>query len=610
MGPPAARNESAVNLNQFNSILRQVFLLPVIALLITAGALYWLIQGANATVRLIQDSDARITQATLVSKLLVDEESGLRGYETTSDLRFLQPYLDAEIRLPGEFQRLDNISGGDAEEMRYIADLRNKQQTWRDAFAVPLIATVQAGGRTSDVNLNLHGKELMDQIRQDIGGIIQTAERNRAERIAQWRRQVHTVLVALLVLALAIGILIGLFTRSRLRAVSTAYRTSLEVLGHRAEEIYQSEQQLRTTLASIGDGVITCDASGQIQMMNPIACELTGWSHAEAIGRPLGEVFHIVHETTREPVEDPVAQVRKLNRIVDLANHTVLVRKDGTEMNIADSGAPIRDQHGNILGIVLVFRDITMERRTQDALLANEKLAVAGRLAATIAHEIHNPLDSVSNLLYLMRNGATPDETRQFMDLAEQELARVTQISRAMLGLYRESRAPVPVDLKQMLQEILLLMDRRFVDLGVSIITDMPSRISVAAYPAELRQVFTNLITNAAEAAGQGGKISIRIRPQEAGSSHGGHPVPEGAVVTIADDGPGISDEVRPHLFQPFFTTKGERGTGLGLWVSRGIVNKHGGVIEIASNTAKTEHGTEVSVYLAVSPAIAAATVN
>jgi len=580
-------------------------LLPVIALLITAGALYWQIQGANATVKLIQDSDARITQATLVSKLLVDEESGLRGYETTADIRFLQPYLDAESRLPAEFQRLNDISGGDAEELRYIEDLQSKQQTWRDAFAVPLIATVKAGGKTNDVNLNLHGKELMDEIRQDIGDIIYTAERNRAERIAHWRHQVRTMLSALLVLALAIGILIGLFTRSRLHAVSAAYRTSLEVLGRRAEEIYQSEQQLRTTLASIGDGVISCDAGGRIQMMNPMAREMTGWSHADARDRPLNEVFRIVNEATREPAEDPVAQVKRLNRIVDLAHHTILIRKDGTEINIADSGAPIRDQHGEIIGIVLVFRDITIERRTQEALLANEKLAVAGRLAATIAHEIHNPLDSVSNLLYLMRNGASPEETRQFMDMAEQELARVTQISRAMLGLYRESKAPVLVNLKEMLQEILLLMDRRFVELGVTVSIYLPANISVSAFPAELRQVFTNLISNAAEAAGPGGEVSVRTSPQPAGVGPNGQKLPEGAVVIIADNGAGISEEVRPHLFQPFFTTKGEHGTGLGLWVSRGIVNKHGGVIEVTSNTSDTAHGTAVSVFLATNPTIA-----
>lgn len=594
-----------MNLSQFNNILRQVFLLPVIALLITAGALYWQIQDANATVRLIQDSDARITQATLVSKLLVDEESGLRGYETTSDVRFLQPYLDAEAHLPAEFKRLNDISGSDTEEMRYITDLQSKQQTWRDAFAIPLIATVQAGGKTSDVNLNLHGKELMDEIRSDIADIIHVAERNRAGRITHWRHQVHTMLAALIVFALAIGVLIGLFTRSRLRAVSTAYRTSLEVLGRRAEEIYQSEQQLRTTLASIGDGVISCDASGNIQMMNPVAREMTGWTLDEALGRPLRQIFRIIHETTRQPMEDPIAKVKQVNRVIDLANHTVLIRKDGTEMNIADSGAPIRGQSGEITGIVLVFRDITLERRTQEALLANEKLAVAGRLAATIAHEIHNPLDSVSNLLYLMRNGVSPDESRQFMDMAEQELARVTQISRAMLGLYRESKAPVTVDLKQMLQEILLLMDHRFTELGVTVALELPPGISVAGFPAELRQVFTNLITNAAEAAGAGGEVSVRISPHTSGLTPNGQKLPDGATVIIADNGAGISDEVRPHLFQPFFTTKGEHGTGLGLWVSRGIISKHGGIIEIASNTGDSAHGTAVSVFLASNPIIA-----
>ena len=595
-----------MNLSQFNNILRQVFLLPVIALLITAGALYWQIQNANATVRLIQDSDARITQATLVSKLLVDEESGLRGYETTSDVRFLQPYLDAETHLPTEFKRLNDISGSDAEELRYITDLQDKQQTWRDAFAVPLIATVRAGGKTSDVNLNLHGKELMDEIRGDVADIIHLAEQNRAERIAHWRHQVHTMLAALIVLALAIGVLIGLFTRSRLHAVSAAYRLSLEVLGRRAEEIYQSEQQLRTTLASIGDGVISCDANGNIQMMNPVARQMTGWTLDEALGKPLHDIFRIIHETTREPMEDPVAAIKQLNRVVDLANQTILIRKDGTEVNIADSGAPIRGQNGEIIGIVLVFRDITLERRTQEALLANEKLAVAGRLAASIAHEIHNPLDSVSNLLYLMRNGVSPEESRLFMDMAEQELARVTQISRAMLGLYRESKAPVSVNLKQMLQEILLLMDHRFAELGVTIVADLPSGITVAGFPAELRQVFTNLITNAAEAAGPGGEVSVRISQHAAGQTPNGHKLPDGATVIIADNGAGISEQVRPHLFQPFFTTKGEHGTGLGLWVSQGIINKHGGAIEIASNTIDSTHGTAVSVFLASNPIIAA----
>jgi PAS domain S-box-containing protein len=594
-----------VNLSQFNNILSQVFLLPVVALLVVAAALYVQIRNANVTVNLIQDADARISQATMVSKLIVDEESGLRGYETTADPQFLQPFSEAESHVQEEIQNLDNMTAdADADQKHDITDMRDEHQTWRDAFALPVIAQVRGGGKTNDVDLNLHGKALMDEVRHDLRDIIQKAEETRARRIALWHKQVRTMLLALLFLALGMGLLIGLFTRNRLHAVSAAYRTSLEILGRRAEELFQSEQQLRTTLDSIGDGVITCNANGRVQMMNPVARELTGWSQAEARGEPLEKVFNVINESTRRPAETPVARVNRLNRIVGMANHTVLIRKDGTELKIADSGAPIRDKRGETTGIVVVFRDITMERKTQDALIANEKLAVAGRLAATIAHEIHNPLDSVSNLLYLMRNGASAEESNQFMDMAEQELTRVTQISRAMLGLYRESKAPVVVDLKEMLQEILLLLERRLTDLGVTVSTDISKPICVAAFPAELRQVFTNLITNAAEAASSGGEIRVSITPQTAGVDATGQTIPAGAMVTIADNGAGVHEDVQPYLFQPFFTTKGEHGTGLGLWVSRGIINKHGGTIFLESDTSDAAHGTVVSVFLATNPII------
>ncbi|HZY72967.1 MAG TPA: ATP-binding protein [Edaphobacter sp.] len=593
-----------MNLSQFNRILRQVFLLPVIALLLMAVALYLQIQGANATVNLIQESNARIAQVSRIEKLILNEESGLRGYENTSDDRFLQPYLAASSSLQAEFDKMQTLPGLDSVEKHYLDDLIEKHQVWQDAFALPVIATIRAGGQVRDVDLNLRGKIMMDDIRQDIAGTTHNAEQRRSTRIDLWRRQVRQMEWFLLALALCVGISIGLFALNRLHAVSSAYKLSLDVLGRRAEEIFQSEQELRTTLASIGDGVITCDAEGRVQMMNPVAVQLTGWTQAEAQGQLLETIFHIVDEKTREVLENPVAKVKRLNRIVGLANHTILVRKDKTELNIADSGAPIRDRTDGIAGVVLVFRDITLERKTQDALLANEKLAVAGRLAATIAHEIHNPLDSVSNLLYLMRNGASKEESKQFMDMAEQELARVTQISRAMLGLYRESKAPVQVDLKEMLQEILLLMEHRFSDERVTIHTDLPASVSVDAFPAELRQVFSNLIANAAEAAGPGGEVRVSILPQESGLTETGIKREAGATVLIADNGAGIPAEIHPHLFQPFFTTKGERGTGLGLWVSRGIITKHGGSIELTSDTGDSTHGTVVSVFLATKPTI------
>lgn len=592
-----------MNLSQLNRILQQALLLPVFALLLTAAALYMEMRSANDTVGIIQMTDARIAQASLVAKLIVDEESGLRGYETTGDERFLQPFDDAASRLPREFDKLASLTDGDPEQQFNLDDLRNEHQTWRDAFALPIVALVRAGGHSSDVNLNLYGKSLMDQVRQDIDAITVHAEKRRSERIAKWQGQVRNMLLALVIVALGMGILIGLFMRSRLHAVSSAYRSSLEILGKRAEEIFQSEQRLRTTLDSIADGVITCDADGRIQMMNPVAYELVGWAPAEADGQPLDNVFRIINEHSRVPTENPVAQVKKLKTAVGKTDNTLLVRKNGAELLIADSAAPVRDQTGEIVGTVLVFRDITMERRTQEALLASEKLAVAGRLAATIAHEIHNPLDSVSNLLYLMKNGVSEEESKQFIDMAERELARVTHISRAMLGLYRESRAPVPVDLKEIIEDILLLMEHRFQELSVTVQAELPTSIIVDAFPAELRQVFTNLITNAAEAA-PGGEVRVSASALPASINSDGQKVSSGALIVIADNGTGIAKDVLPHLFQPFFTTKGERGTGLGLWVSRGIIHKHGGTIDLTSDTDDTKHGTIVSVFLAEKPTI------
>jgi PAS domain S-box-containing protein len=590
-----------VDIGKFKQILLQVFLLPVVALLLMAFALYSEMRSGADTVNQIVHYDDRIAQATLVYKLIVDEESGLRGYQTTSDTRFLEPYNKAESALEARIAELE--AGSDSQvQLDHVKHLRESHQTWMDAFAKPVIATMRAGGNSDDVGLNLQGKTLMDGIRVDLDAILAEAQSRRAALIALRQANRHHLQILMFVLAIVLGLAIGIFTRGRLHAVADAYRASLDTIKHRADELFDSEQELRTTLASIGDGVITCDAQGCIQMMNPVAEELTGWNFEEANGRPLEEVFQIFHEVSRQVVENPVAKVRRLGGIVGLANHTVLVRRDGSEISIADSGAPIPGKTGEPTGIVLVFRDVTMERRTQDALIANEKLAVAGRLAATIAHEIHNPLDSVTNLLYLMRTGDDPEESRQFMATAEQELARVTQISRAMLGLYREAKVPVHVDLREMLREILLLMERRLIDQGVTVHAEMPETLIVDGFPAELRQVFSNLITNAAEATGRGGQIWVTISPELAGTNHNGKRSESGATVRVTDNGPGIEEDIRPQLFQPFFTTKGENGTGLGLWVSRGIVNKHGGVITIESDQSEQSRGTTVSVFLATKP--------
>ena len=585
---------------RFKRTLRQVLLLPVVACLLLAGVLVWQIRGANSTVGLIEDSDQRIALATLIEKLAVDEETGLRGYQITADPRFLQPYYDAEAPMQQAIAQLQPMlkPGGQGKNLQQFIQ---EHQAWHRDFAGPLIATIAAAGHTNDDDLNLTGRARMNSMHALLDDIVKSSEQHRVDRIALWRRQTRHLLLLLIALALSIGLLIGLYTRSRMESAYAAFRRAIDLQRRRAEELFQSEQHLRTTLASIGDGVIACDAEGRVQMMNPVAQELTGWTESEARNLPLDQVFHIVNETTRLPVENPVVKVQRLQRIVTVGNHTTLLRKDGSELSVNDSGAPIRNATGQITGIVMVFRDITLEMKTRAALLANEKLAVAGRLAATIAHEIHNPLDSVANILYLLQHEPKEEESKQFLQMAQRELARVTQISRAMLSLYRESKAPVRVNLKEMLDDLLLLMQRRLQILGVTVSADLPPQIAVEGFPAELRQVFTNLITNAAEAAGQGGAVTVRITPQTADAASS-PALEDGAIVEITDNGPGIPPQIREHIFQPFFTTKGERGTGLGLWVSQGIIHKHAGSIDLASRTDGPAHGATARVFLAAKP--------
>jgi PAS domain S-box-containing protein len=590
-----------VELSELKRILQQVMVLPVVALLLLAGVLIWLIHNSNVAVEDIEISDQRIALATLIERLAVDEETGLRGYQATSDPRFLDPYYKAAAPMA---QAVADLRSMATATPLHLNAFEQEHKLWKESFAQSLIAIIAAGGQARDIDINITGRARMDAMRRELDSIVNTSEQQRTVRLAAWKAQVRDVITALILLALFIGLSIGLFTRDRLKAVSAAFRRSLDLQHSRAEALFQSEQQLRTTLASIGDGVIACDAAGRIQMMNLVSQELTGWPEPEARDRPLEEVFRIVNETTREPSENPVAKVKRLNRIVGLANHTLLIRKDGTDLAIEDSGAPIRNEAGELTGVVMVFRDVTIERKTRAALLANEKLAVAGRLAATIAHEIHNPLDSVSNLLYLLQQGSSAEESKDFLHTAQAELARVTQISRAMLSLYRESKAPVPVNLRAMLEDLLLLMERRFHDLGVQVVTEFPVEFTVDGFPGELRQVFTNLIANAAEAAGPSGTVTVRVTPSPArldpaGSKHG-----PGALIEVIDNGPGIAPEVREHLFQPFFTTKGERGTGLGLWVSQGIIRKHAGALTLTSHTGAANHGTTATVFLATKPII------
>ncbi|HEY2467165.1 MAG TPA: CHASE3 domain-containing protein [Terracidiphilus sp.] len=578
-----------MNLNEFRRVLKQAFFVPLLALLALAGVLLWQVTDAQMAQRWLDHSDRVSVQVAELERLILDQETGLRGYELTGDPVMLAPFKAAAAPIDAQFTLIRRLVSDNPTQLSNLVRIHDRYLVWL-GFANNILSTPNPA---SDSFQNHRGKDLMDAVREATRTMSQVEEKIRRDRMENAIILERRELIVIIVGALLVGIGLSIFSLTRLRLVSRAYRSSLDELQERSNELHESREWLHTTLRSIGDAVIVCDAASSVQFMNSIAEDLTGWSLAEAATRPLQQVFHIVHEHTRKEAENPVEKVRRLNKVIGLANHTALIARNGTEYVIDDSAAPIRDKSSNLIGIVLVFRDVTDQKRTEAALIASEKLAVAGRLAASIAHEIHNPLDSVTNLHYLLANETDPQKRAEYLNMAQQELKRTMQISRTLLNLYREPNAPVNVDLKELLEGVLLLLQRRLDTQGVTVQHNFDGSFVIEGFPAELRQVFTNLITNAADATGVAGTILIRMHPVPAEELHGA-----GVIVEILDSGPGIPDQAEGKLFQPFFTTKGDQGTGLGLWVSMGIVQKHGGTIRLKNSDDSELRGACVRVYL------------
>jgi signal transduction histidine kinase len=242
--------------------------------------------------------------------------------------------------------------------------------------------------------------------------------------------------------------------------------------------------------------------------------------------------------------------------------------------------------------------ELRVAQRTE-ALVRSEKLAAMGRLAGIIAHEINNPLEAISNALFLLREHPSLDnEARRFLSLAEQELTRVAHITKQTLSFYRESQEPVSVSIFEVLDNVLELQSHRLRASGIKLDKEFRSSLAIQGYPNELKQVFLNLIGNAIEAMREGGRLRIRVDEQT--EPRTGR---RGVRVSVCDTGSGIDSRHEKRIFEPFFTTKDAKGTGLGLWISRGIVEKYDGTIRFRSLHSASGQTTCFSVFIPSTPA-------
>lgn len=274
--------------------------------------------------------------------------------------------------------------------------------------------------------------------------------------------------------------------------------------------------------------------------------------------------------------------------------HRVL-RADGSLGWTFSRAIPLKNEQGEITEWFGAANDITHRKRADEALLRSEKLATLGRLSATIAHEINNPLEATTNLLYLIQTSeGLPEDARQNAKAADAELKRIAHITRQSLGFYREMSGPVPTSVSEVLDASIDLLQAKITAKNAVISKDWCGNLVIHAVPGELRQVFSNLLANALDALEPGGLLRIRAKEYRSEASAAGRCIR----VMFADNGHGIDSELHSRIFDPFFSTKGNIGTGLGLWVTKQIVEKHGGSIRMRSRSNAKQSGTVFSVTL------------
>lgn len=353
-------------------------------------------------------------------------------------------------------------------------------------------------------------------------------------------------------------------------------------------ELRAERERLQVTLASIGDGVIVTDSAGQVTFLNHVAEELTGWLTADAAGHSLADVFRIENEYSRVTVESPVDRVLREGVIVGLANHTVLISKDGTERPIDDSAAPIRMPNGQLVGVVLVFRDVThrkvieLERREADR-RKDEFLAM-------LAHELRNPLTPISNAIaawpFVKED---PVEMERLRETMARQTHQMTRLIDDLLDVSRVSRGTVPMrsqltDLRSVISSAIETVRPTIVSRGQTLHVEMPEPSpGLQGDVVRLVQIFVNLLGNATKYTAEGGRISVKAILKNTAAEA------RSAVVTVSDSGCGISAEMLPHVFDMFAQAdqsldRAEGGLGIGLTLVKTLVELHNGTVEAHSD--------------------------
>lgn len=531
-----------------------------------------------------------ITWLERVLSTLKDAETGQRGFLLTDDKQYLEPYTAALSRLPEELKAvaqvndahipekdleiLNSLAASELAELKRTIDLRRQQGL--DAAEALL--------------RNGTGRETMDAIRAHTARLEkeQQAKFLWDIRAADQATRIRSVLFG------AVGALNIGFIAWAYRRIARAFQTQQLALSQALSEHSEAERQrqlLSVTLSSIGDCVIVTDADARVTFMNEVAEKLTGWSFSGAHLRPTAEVFRIVNEETREPVESPVEKVMKNGVIVGLANHTLLICKDGREVPIDDSGAPIRDPDGSTRGVVLVFRDFSEHKAAEAKLNEAKEAAETANKAkdhflAMLSHELRTPLTPVLATLDLWEaSEELPQAMRADLRMLQRNLELEARIIDDLLDLTRIARgmlsfSPADTNIHELLEFLLGLCQSEFQGRRLNVTTRFEATdYYVHTDASRLQQVIWNILTNASKFTEPTGEITVSTANDENGRIN----------ITINDSGIGMTPETLEKIFVPFeqggqHTNRRYGGLGLGMAISRALIELLGGEISATSD--------------------------
>ncbi len=369
-------------------------------------------------------------------------------------------------------------------------------------------------------------------------------------------------------------------------------RRQLELLNqqleHRVSERTHELKQRADLLDLATEAIMVRDPEGVIQFWNSGAEELYGWPREEVLGKNVNDVVAIKPHNSNGSLQPDLFDSGRWE------GNLVHSTRDGREIVVASRQALKTNGDGGIGAILEINRDITATLQTEEALRRAERLAAMGRVAGIIAHEINNPLEAIINAFYLLRDHPSLDpEARRYAQLGEEELLRVAHIVRQTLGFYRESQHPTAISIPEILDNVLELQSRHFQLNRIQVEKLYETEASLFGFPMELKQVFLNLIANAVQAMPAGGRLRLRVRDYVNARTE-----TQGICVYVGDTGSGIDSQHAKQLFEPFFSTKAAKGTGLGLWISKGIVQKYEGTIHFRSVRLGSGSATCFRVFL------------